>query len=143
MWQKYAEFRTFALFFLLQDNKVYDIPNVAKGASYFLTDEGLPNNMNFKMYIREAEKYLPNVNSMIDSAVQKLETIYGTEAACFVCGKYYIDSLSKYLNTKLHKKNLNRIDFRAFLIANFDINKLAYVKEIVHGYIMDQSTIDD
>lgn len=128
--------KIFAIFFLLQDNNIYEIPNVAKGAAYFLTNMGLPDNEKYNEYLQEVEKYLPNVNTIINTTINKLETIYGIEATCFICGKYYIDSLSKYLISKLHKKKIDCKEFRAFLIANFDIETIDYIKEKLYNYII-------
>ena len=128
--------KLFAVFFLIQDKGIKGLANVSKGPAFFLTCDGLPNHEKYKEYLLDVENHLPNISSDINSTIKKLEAIYGNDAACFICGKYFIDSLSKYLNTKLPKKNINCKDFRAFLIANFDINDISYIKEKLYSYLV-------
>ncbi|MDE6520285.1 MAG: hypothetical protein K2K91_07510, partial [Ruminococcus sp.] len=102
----------------------------------FITNKGLPNEFNFEKYLNEIETHIPNANSDINNTISKLESIYGTESTCFICGKYFLDSLSKYLSSKLEKKKIGSEELKSFLISNFDIKSIEYVKDKLYTYII-------
>lgn len=126
----------FALHFLVQFNKIYQLENVGRKAGFFINDKGLPNEFNFKRYLNEIEKYIPNANSNIFNTISSLENIYGTESSCFICGKYFLESLSRYLSSKLKKKKIGYEELKSFLISNFDIKSIEYVRDKLYAYII-------
>lgn len=128
--------RVFALHFLAQVNKVIEIENVGRRPGFFVTSQGLPNPNNFNSYLNEIENYIPNAGSDIDETISNLESIYGTEATGFICGKYFLDSLSKYLSSKLCKKKIGSEELKTFLISNFNIDSIKYVKDKLFTYIV-------
>lgn len=126
--------KLFALFFIVQDNKI-GIINVAKSPAFFLLKNGLPDDYKFKEYLEEVEELLPGVNSMIETTINKLEQIYGVETTDFVCGKYCLESLAKYLCSKLHKHNIDNKALRSSLITHFEIQTIDYVRKKLYTYI--------
>ncbi len=126
----------FALHFIVQNNKL-DIPNVSKGVGFFIENNGLPKKENLDRYIEDIERRLPNVKNEISANVGKLESIYGTDVTCFVCGKYLIESLARYLGTKLNKKKIGYEELERFLISNFNISSIEYIKDRLLSYIAD------
>ncbi len=124
----------FALHFIVQNNKL-GIPNVSKGVGFFIENNGLPKRENLDRYIEDIEKLLPNVKNEISASVEKLESIYGTDVTCFVCGKYLIESLARFLGTKLNKKKIGYEELERFLISNFNISSIEYIKDRLLLYI--------
>lgn len=125
----------FALHFIVQKNSK-GIVNVAKGPSFFLNhNTGLPNENNFALYIKEIEQQIPDVKEQLPNVIKSLESIYGSEISCFVCGKYIIDSMARYLVTKMKKTKVGYDDLKSYLISNFDISSLEYVKKQLFDYI--------
>ena len=124
----------FALHFIVQNNSL-GIPNVSKGAAYFIKKNGLPKEENLNRYIDDIEKLFPTVKGEISTNIGKLESTYGTDMTCFVCGKYLIESLARYLGSKLNKKKIGYEELERFLISNFDINSLEYIKDKLFAYI--------
>ena len=85
--------------------------------------------------IKEIEVSFPNVEKEISSTIEKLEYIYGTDSTNFVCGKYYIESLARYLSSKLSKGKVGYDELERFLVSNFDIESLAYIRDRLYSYI--------
>ena len=128
--------KLFALYFLVQ-KYCSTIQNVSKGAKRFINKKGLPENAQYENYKNEFSKSIPNIDVEIDNALLELETIYGSEPCSFVCGKYYIESLSRYLNNLSVKPNklIGCDEVKAELIRGFDIESLFYLKKEICNYI--------
>ena len=126
--------KIFALHFIVQKNML-GIENVAKQAPYFITNEGLQNESNFKRYLKEIKNFDSKIHKKINESIEQLESIYGKEASDFVCGKYLIESLSRYLGSKLKKKKIGYDELKSFLISNFDVEEIGYIKEKLFYYI--------
>lgn len=129
--------KIFALHFIVQNNSL-GIPNVSKGVAFFIEKNGLPKEDNLNRYIDDIEKFLPDVKDEISANTEKLESIYGTDMTCFVCGKYLIESLARFLGSKLSKKKIGYEELERFLISNFDITSLEYIKDKLFAYIADE-----
>ena len=127
--------KIFALFFIIQSNNI-NIENVSKAPAFFYDKNGLPNEENYNNYLLEVKTHIQLKKDDINKTIAKLENIYGKDNGCFICGKYCIESLSKYLASKICKKNIDCKEFRAFLIANFDVEILEYVREKLYSYIL-------
>ncbi len=125
----------FSLHFIVQNEKL-GIKNVDRKAAFFVTTEGLPNKENLDRYIDEIEASFPNVKEEISFTIKRLEEIYGTDPTSFVCGKYYIDSLARFLSSKLSKKKVGYDELGTFLISNFNIESLAYIRDRLYSYIL-------
>lgn len=128
--------RVFALHFLVQINEIFEIENVGKKPSFFITNKGLPNKNNFQIYLNEIENHIPNVSNDIYNTINTLESIYGTESTCFICGKYYLDSLARYLSSKLDRKKVGSEELKTFLISNFNVKSIEYVRDKLYSYLV-------
>ena len=126
--------QVFALHFIVQNHNL-SIPNVSKGAGFFIEKNGLPKKENLERYIAEIEALLPNVKDEINTSIVELESIYGTDMTCFVCGKYLIESLARFLGSKLNKKKIGYEELERFLISNFNVASIKYIKDRLFSYI--------
>lgn len=127
--------KVFALHFIVQFNNL-GIENVGKHARYFINENGLPNENNLNRYISDISKFIPDIVSLLPTFIDKLESIYGNDPTCFICGKYYLESLSRYLNIKLINNKKGYDDLKSYLITKFDISSLEYVKDKLFTYIV-------
>lgn len=125
--------KVFALHCLVQKYGL-DITNVSRGAGYFIQKNGYPNTKAFEKYIKEIAPFIPNIDTQMNQMILDLETTYGEDARCFVCGKYFIYSLTLLLNTKI-KRGFNSDDLKAELIHGFDISALKYISEKLYTYL--------
>ena len=126
--------KVFALHCIVQKQEL-GIPNVAKGACYFIDKNGFPNLSNYQRYLTEIKSDIPDINNQIEPQVQELENLYGNDLNCFICGKYIIESLSRYLNSKPVHKKRDSEDLKNHLILSFDTSQLNYIKDKVLAYI--------
>ena len=128
--------KLFALHFLAQKH-CNTIQNVSRGPKRFINNKGWADYSQYDSYKDELSDYISNIDEEIDVALSKLETIYGKEPCSFVCGKYYIESLARYLNhlpVKL-SKSVGCDEVKAELIRGFNIDSLNYVKQKICNYI--------
>ena len=95
------------------------------------------NNKYLNDYIEDipTKNFDSKINQKINESIEQLESIYGKEASDFVCGKYLIESLSRYLGSKLKKKKIGYDELKSFLISNFDVEEIGYIKEKLFYYI--------
>lgn len=126
--------KVFAIHLIVQKNKV-EMKNVSRGAKYFINEDGSPNEDNLNNYLNEVSMVFPDAKGLIPGQLAEFEDTYGEENGCFICGKYLIESLSRYLNTKPVIKKQNYDNLKSFLISNFDISQLDYVKEKIMSYM--------
>ncbi len=126
--------RVFALHLIVQKT-VPEIKNVSRGAAFFLNKKGFPAEENFIKYLEEVKIKIPDAKEKIDSQIAELERVYGKEPGCFICGKYLIESLARYLNSKPVNKKHSYEDLKAFLISNIDKNELDYLKDRIIMYM--------
>ena len=125
--------KLFALHFTVQKYSL-GIENVGRRPAKFLNSQGFPNWDTYNNYVKEVKFYIPSLEYKISESLRQLNTVYGTEISSFVCGKYYINALKLFLNTKI-KKGLNEDEIKAFLISGLDISNLSYVKTKLIAYI--------
>lgn len=124
----------FALHCLVQQNCQSE-ENVGKGPGYFFDPIGFPNYARYNAYLTTINSQCSITQTDIDNQCNTLEEMYGTEIGAFVCGKYLIHSLLYYLKSKCPKRNLDIDSLREYLISNFDISLLDYIKERIEAYI--------
>ena len=125
----------FALHCLVQQNCESE-ENVGKGPGYFFDSIGFPDFTSYNAYLTSINSQCTITQADIDNQCNTLEEIYGTEIGAFVCGKYLIHSLLYYLQSKFTKRrNLDVDSLREYLISNFDISLLDYLKERIEAYI--------
>ena len=125
----------FALHCLVQQNCQSE-ENVGKGPGYFFDSRGFPNYVRYNAYLTTINSQCTITQADIDNQCNTLEEIYGAEIGAFVCGKYLIHSLLYYLKSKCSKRrNLDIDSLREYLISNFDVSLLDYLKERIEAYI--------
>lgn len=118
----------------LAQKYVPDIKNVARGPARFLNSDGMPNVEKLQSYKEEIKAMISNYDTEFLQMQNVLKSIYGDSTGCYECGKYYVFSLKKYLDTFV-RKNIKEEDLRAALINMIDISQLGYVKEQLYSYI--------
>lgn len=133
--------KVFALHCIVQ-KRCPELPNVSKGAPYFINKDGSPNTANYDRYLKDIQQKLPNIEEHIPSQIQELEHLYGCDVSCFVCGKYLLESLSRYLNTKPVSKKQDYDDLKRNLITLFDITQLSFLRNSIISYIQKHSRIN-
>lgn len=126
--------KLFALHFIVQ-KCCSNVQNVSRGYDRFFTCKGFPDETEFNKYKNEIGQSISNIDSKINESLTNLKKLYGCHYASFVCGKYYIGGLKRFLNKYL-KKKINDEELKAVLIAGFDVAELEYVKNKILSYVV-------
>lgn len=107
-------------------------PNVNRNVELFIdakTGFERADGKYDEFYITEIKNDFPNATDEISLIAKKFEQTNGNNYFNLICGKFLIKSLMYYLRSKYKKCNFSYDDFEWFLINNFDIKKLDYVKQ--------------
>ncbi|MEE3470910.1 MAG: DUF4435 domain-containing protein [Butyrivibrio hungatei] len=123
------------LFFLYCaiQNSMYGVQNVARSEYKFLNyNTGFARSNAYEEYYKEIYAQNMNIDNEIKEIKMKYSSIYGDNYYQLICGKFFLSSLYSYLSS-LGGSKFTKEEFRWFLICNFDIGKLQYVKERVNS----------
>lgn len=133
-WQYYLRNEIGKLFvlFAIVKRRRPGLPNVGLGTGKFL-------NKNGRLIVEEYDRYLEMISQEIGSTKIFIEDIYeridrqftgnkDEKILSIICGKFQFESLCRFLKSYCNK-NINRENFRASLIANFDLQPLDFLKE--------------
>ena len=83
---------------------------------------------SFEKFKNSVLEVVPDAEDKIVEIVTDYEAINGDDYSNFICGKFLLTSLYCHLRNIVNCK-LRIDDFRWYLVNNFDISKLDYVKE--------------
>lgn len=133
-WQYYLRNEIGKLFvlFAIVKRRCPGLPNVGLGAGKFLNENG-------RLIVEEYDRYLGTISQEIGSIEIFIEDIYERidrqftgnreeKILSIICGKFQFESLCRFLKNCCNR-NINRENFRASLIANFDLQPLDFLKE--------------
>ena len=110
-------------------------PNVARNAYRFIDSKtGFENNNGYLDYYN----HIITKKADIDKDVREVKTIYeninGDNYFGLICGKFLLTSLFVYLQGKT-KKHFSMNELRWYLISEFDVSKLNFIKNrIIRAY---------
>lgn len=83
---------------------------------------------SFEKFKNSVLEVVPDAEDKIVEIVTNYEAINGDDYSNFICGKFLLTSLYCHLRNIVNCK-FRTEDFRWYLVNNFDISKLDYVKE--------------
>lgn len=108
------------------------IQTLSRSAYLFIDrDTGFErNDGDFEQFKNSVLAIAPDAEQEIAKIAIKYEELNGDDYSDFICGKFLLTSLSCHLR-KIIRYKFSNDDFRWFLINNFDISKLDYVKEVL------------
>ena len=70
--------------------------------------------------------------SKINDIDRDYKLINGDNYFNLICGKFLLSSLGFYLRSKINNR-IDNDDLKWYLIENFDIKKLDYIKEVIQS----------
>lgn len=128
-------YKLFLLYCVVQKYKP-EIKNVSRGPNMFLNNKnGLERTGAYDEYYNQIKLEIDDLDIKLSEMDNAIYELYNTNYFSVICGKHLLDSLCKHLRG-LTKCVFSNIDFRWFLICNFDISKLDYLRDridrIVH-----------
>lgn len=106
------------------------IPTLSRSEYLFIDQkDGFERKDNsFQIFKNSVLAVAPHAEEKIAEIVIDYETLNGDDYSGFICGKFLLTSLYCHLRN-IVKCNFRTEDLRWYLVNNFDISKLDYVKE--------------
>lgn len=102
--------------------------NVGISPYVYIDSQGYIDDNKINEYVIQLQERIPNYEELYIFYNEKYEKLLEGNASRLICGKYVIASLSQYLRKKVNT-TFKEDDFRYYLVGEFDIRKLDYVKE--------------
>lgn len=116
-----------------------EIVNVSRGPYAFIDNTGFERESAFDDYYNQILEKDPQIDIHMSEIESIYEQVYGTDYFYFICGKFLLTSLSCYIKS-IKRKPFENEDFKWFLVNNFDITKLNYVRNALVSYVGKIST---
>lgn len=130
-WENDTYNKLYDLFLLYTISKdlVPEAKIITNSAYKFLNkDTGYFYEGKINKYREDLSRKINNLNEHIPEYEKRFISKLNNDKKRLICGKYIFDGLFCYLQKK-GIRHMNKNDFRYFLVTNFDIHKLEYVKE--------------
>lgn len=96
----------------------------------YIDSQGYIDDNKIKDYVLQLQERISNYDELYVFYNEKYKELLEGNANRLICGKYVIACLSQYLRKKVNT-TFKEDDFRYYLVGEFDIKKLDYVKESI------------
>ena len=125
----YSSLKELFINYIIAQREFPDEKNVGVSPHVYISDiTGYIDNGRIQCYVERLKDRVINYEQLYDFYEKRfLETLDG-DATRLICGKYIIASLSQYLRKRTNVK-FKEEDFKYFLVSEFDVGKLSYVRE--------------
>ena len=133
-WHKSLKIKLFELFIYFCYIQKYSsgVKNIGKGFNFYFNDDLEFNEEYYKMLEKLKYNDFNFLSKFEDLRNKVLDDIMKEED--FICGKYLLMSLSKYLRIKIGKKiTFKSDDLEWALISNIRKDKLYYIEEVLNN----------
>ena len=111
--------------------------NVGISPHVYIDSQGYIDDNKINEYVIQLQERIPDYEELYIFYNEKYERLLEGNASRLICGKYIIASLSQYLRKKVNT-TFKEDDFRYYLVGEFDIRKLDYVKERIEELLRKQ-----
>lgn len=102
--------------------------NVGIPPHVYVDSKGYVDDNKIDEYVTQLQNRIPNYDELYMHYNKRFEQLLDGDVTRLVCGKYIIASLAKYLRKKT-SSTFKEDDFRYYLVGEFDIRKLFFLKE--------------
>ncbi|MBR5595965.1 MAG: DUF4435 domain-containing protein [Lachnospiraceae bacterium] len=102
--------------------------NVGISPYTYIDSRGRVNESKIDEYVIQLQNRVPNYDELFMYYSDRFEQLLDGDVTRLVCGKYIIASLARYLRKKT-SVTFKEDDFRYYLVSEFDIEKLFFLKE--------------
>lgn len=111
--------------------------NVGISPHVYIDSQGYIDDNKINEYVIQLQERIPDYEELYIFYNEKYERLLEGNASRLICGKYIIASLSQYLRKKVNT-TFKEDDFRYYLVGEFDIRKLDYVRERIEELLRKQ-----
>lgn len=91
---------------------------------------------NFIDYIEQVKSLDPNYDEGIQKLKRMYEKKYGNDYSRLICGKFLLYSLRRHLANTINKKFSDK-ELRWWLVCNFDVEKLSFIRDRIAKCVDD------
>ena len=129
-WEKdtYEKLQRLFLNYLIAQKVFPQEKNVGISAHCYVEKNGAISLEKVCQYEESLKKRIKDYDKIKKQIIRKFEMDLSGDPTRLICGKYVLASLVTYLRRQ-KGVNFKEDDFRYFLVCEFDINKLDYVKD--------------
>lgn len=132
----YSKLEKLFLAYVVGQAELPDEKNVGISQYTYLDKNGLFDVDKINQYEMKLKKSILNYDALMEFYYKRYKLLLNGDYERLICGKYILSSLVNYLRKKTGK-NFREDDFRFFLITQFDIKKLSFIREKIDN-IMDE-----
>lgn len=104
--------------------------NVGIPPYIYIDNQGCIDNGKIEMYINKLKSRTSNYLDLYSFYYERFELNFNADSSKIICGKYLVASLAQYLRKKTNV-TFKEDDFRYYLVGEFSIKKLDFIKERV------------
>lgn len=108
--------------------------NVGTSPYNYIDENGNINEQKILIYKQELEKRVVNYDELYAMFMNKFKCELDNNNTRLICGKYILASLTRYLRKRTNT-SFKEEDFRYYLVGEFPINKLDFLKERVENVL--------
>lgn len=126
----YGWLQTLFLNYILVQDKFPNEKNVGIPGHSYLKSNGLEDEVKIKKYVDTLKERVSDYENLIKLIYKKYVNKLNEDSTRLICGKYLLASLSQYLRKRVNKP-FKEEDFKYYLLSEFDITCLNYVKNRV------------
>ena len=98
------------------------------------SNTGMIKEEEYSLYHEEMCKKNRNIDDEVELIREEYNHIYGDDGYNLICGKFLLTSLYCYFR-RICKKRTDKDDFRWWLINNFNISRMDYIKQAINKQV--------
>lgn len=132
----YNKLEKLFLNYIVAQKAIPDEKNVGISPHKYIDSKGYISSIKIDRYISELREKVTNYESLYDIYKQRFQECLEGDKSRLICGKYLIASLACYLR-KRTKVTFKEDDFRYYLVGEFGIRKLGFLKRKIEDILKE------
>lgn len=128
----YEQYKELFINYIIAQHVCLKSANVGNSPYGYLDSEGRVDSNKIVAYKSEVKKQVANYDELYEEYSSRIVSMLHNDETRIVCGKYVLACLIQYLRKKTHKK-FKEEELHRYLISEFDIKKLGFLKERINA----------
>lgn len=136
MWERdtYRKFEELFINYAVGQKELPEEINVGISPYMYIGEQGYVDERKVEAYIKQLKEKISNYDEVKNYYRQRYEEVLKSDASRLICGKYLLASLAQYLRKKTNT-TFKEDDFRYYLLGEFDIKKLDFIKSRIESIL--------
>lgn len=123
-------YELFLIFLVVQKIKP-ELANTGESTFKFIMNRSWEiDPAKLQRYYNDVKTHIPDLENELNEMKKQVKLKIGDKVSCIISGKYYFDSLKRYL-LKFSGSDINDKDLRNALVKGFDITSLDFLKSAI------------